>query len=122
MQMSRFYHVLLCYNLQGYGWFTGTLVEGKKETKTEEVKPSKSESATSKRSGGKKSTGYEYVIPPAALAITSLNSSIKSFEGTIIQSQTFSRESSIHIKHITPITNIPFIHIEPKMFRGFGVE
>ena len=87
MQMSRFYHVLLCYNLQGYGWFTGTLVEEQKEKKTEEVKPSKSESATSKRSGGKKSTGYQYVIPPAALAITSLNSSIKSFEGTTCYSK-----------------------------------
>ena len=60
--------------------------KGKEKERVETSQPS---SATSNRSGGRKSTGYEYVIPPAALAITSLNNSIKSFEGIIIQSQTF---------------------------------
>ena len=62
--------------------------EGKEKEKVETSQPA---SATSNRSGGRKSTGYEYVIPPAALAITSLNNSIKSFEGIMIQSQTFLR-------------------------------
>merc|ERR1711976_499149 len=56
--------------------------EGKEKEKVETSQPS---SATSNRSGGRKSTGYEYVIPPAALAITSLNNSIKSFEDAMDQ-------------------------------------
>lgn len=59
--------------------------EDKEKEETEKSQPG---SATSERSGGKKLSGYEYVIPaaalaftPAALAITSLDNSIKSVEG-----------------------------------------
>ena len=58
--------------------------EKKVEKEKEKVETSQPGSASSNRSAGKKSTGYEYVIPPAALAITSLNNSIKSFEGIIV--------------------------------------
>ena len=58
-----------------------TEVEKEQAEKGEKSQPG---SATSERSAGKKSTGYEYVIPPAALAITSLNNSIKSFEGIVV--------------------------------------
>jgi len=67
--------------------------EKEKEKKVEKVETSQPGSATSNRSAGKKSTGYEYVIPPAALAITSLNNSIKSFEEAIDQERGISAKS-----------------------------